>query len=1175
MARIATQQSLCPGQGLSKKNCFKQPKFRQAVLIMKLTTILSIVACLQVSAKAVSQNITLSAKDAPLQTVFKEIQRQTDYRFFYTVGVIEGTKKVSIDVKNWTLEKVLELCFNNQPVSYTISEKVITIKPKINNNNLLSPTRDTTPNTSINFKGRVLNEKQEPIPGATIQVKHSDIATASDDDGAFFLESIEDNATLVLTSVNYSTTEFRINKRTEGIITMEFANSELAEVNVTVSTGYQQLPKERSTGSFSHVNRQLLNRKISTDVLSRIDNLVTGVSFNNPNDGILVRGRNSIFSSVSPLIVVDNFAYDGNINNINPNDVESITVLKDAAAASIWGARASNGVIVITTKRGKNGKPRINLNANVTLQGRPDLDNLMQISSTDFINFEKDIFSRGFRFNDTASVVKVPFTPVYEILFKQRNGTISASQAESQIQELMNNDVHSDLKDFFYRRSLNQQYAVNVSGSNTAVNYFFSAGFDKNIADLVGNQLERFTLRSQNTFSLTKTTNLDAALSLIHVKTTNGGNPGVSIGKLYPYADLVDANGVAQVIDNSYRSIFTDTAGQGALLDWKYRPYDEIKATTNTTRVADYLLNVGLKQTLFRHFVLEVRYQFERITSDGSNLRTTDAYFTRNLINSFYQPSLTNKFPIPVGDILDLSSATTWSHQGRAQLNFDRKFGKEHSIAGLLGYEIKDLKSTGYADRKYGYSEEGSLVTPLIDYVTVFPQYVSQFIRNRIPGSDQVFSRRDRYLSAFANVSYSYRNRYTITASARNDAANLLGVETNRRGVPLWSVGGSWEVSREDFYHASFLPYMKLRMTYGVNGNFSRRTTALATASYGVSDLTGATTGLITNPPNKRLKWEEVNVFNVGLDFASAHNRLSGTLEFYSKRHHDLLGEAPVDATLGVTSIFANVASMEGKGYEIELNGRPIVGKFNWSVTALFSSAFNKVSKYLLPPSSVGGTYFTGGIAPVIGKPVYAVFSYPWAGLSPETGDPRGYIGKNVSNDWQTITSTATLDSLIYHGSMQPILFGALRNTFAYGRLQVSVNISYKGGYFYRRPSLSYSNLVSNWNGHADYASRWQKPGDEQRTNVPSFAYPINTVRDEFYANSSVLVERGDHIRLEDIRLDYSFGKQLFKLDDLRVYGYISNLGTIWTANSYDQDPYYINALRPAKSFGIGLTSSF
>ncbi len=656
------------------------------------------------------------------------------------------------------------------------------------------------------------------------------------------------------------------------------------------------------------------------------------------------------------------------------------------------------------------------------------------ISSADYIELEQFLFDKGFYNGQILNtVLKAPLTPVVEILVKKRNGTITPEEAASQINALKNIDARNDLNKYFYRTSIIQQNSINVSGSTSHINYFMSAGWDKSLSNLKDQSTNRITLNSKNTFRIAQNLSADIGFNYAQTSSEAGNNPGFLVNSgagrnLYPYADLVDDNGKPLVLVKNFRNIYTDTAGGGNILNWKYRPLEDIDKTENQSKGRDYLLTAGIRYTINNHFAFDLKYQYENSVVTSSTLNKEESFFTRNLVNSFYQPGGANPFPIPIGAILDQSNSEIISHQGRAQLNYNQTFKGKHIVTSFAGWEIKDLTTHSSSNRVYGYSLSGSTVIPNIDYVTKFTQFNNQFATAGIPASQDINKTVDRFLSYYANSMYTYDERFVVTASARNDAANLFGVKTNQKGVPLWAVGGGWNISKEKFYKMrSWLPNLNLRATYGYNGNFSRATSAFTTIELNTAFTNPIPSARVVNPPNENLRWERQRIFNVGIDFALKKNRIAGSFEYYWKSIKDLMGIAPADPTLGVylgsspNQFFGNLASMKGNGFEIDLKTINIDSKnFKWLTSLTVSRATSRVTEYLLPISTNSSVYLSeNSITPIIGYPIYSVFSYQWAGLD-ANGNPQGVINRSPTTDYNSIINNTLLDSLVFNGPVQP-----------------------------------------------------------------------------------------------------------------------------------------------------------
>lgn len=421
--------------------------------------------------------------------------------------------------------------------------------------------------------------------------------------------------------------------------------------------------------------------------------------------------------------------------------------------------------------------------------------------------------------------------------------------------------------------------------------------------------------------------------------------------------------------------------------------------------------------------------------------------------------------------------------------------------------------------------------------------------------------------------------------SGRKDASNLFGVKTNQKWVPLWSAGASWNVSDEPFYRVRWLPYLKLRTTFGYNGNIDKNVAAYLTSRVSPFPNTfGEIYARVVNPPNPELRWERVKTINFGIDFRSKNNRISGSLDYYIKNGIDLIGNvelAPSTGISGVVSLMGNTAKTKSKGIDLVLKSQNLKGAFNWNTTFLLSWTKNKVTDYTADISSVRSLVNPRGITPKVGSPINALYSYKWAGLDTE-GNPQGYIKGKLSENYSGIVNSTDENELVFSGSLVPTVFGALLNRFNWKQFSFSFNISYKFGYYLRRNSISYTSLFGGSTpGHKDFEKRWQKPGDENHTDVPSMIYPGDYFRDQFYLNSSALVIPGDHIRLQDIQLSYTFNKKLLAntpLSNIRVYLYASNLGMLWRKNKEGIDPDYLGsiyAFPPSKSYAAGINFNF
>jgi len=1038
------------------------------------------------------------------------------------------------------------------------------------------------------LRGRVETEDQKPLAGVSIHLQQTHQLAVSHTDGTFVFFNAKKVDTLMVTYVGYEVQLIPIALPMSEplIITLKPKTNSLNEV--TVSTGYYQVPQERATGSFTTLSEKTLNTSVSVDILSRLEGIASSVSFDKRvgQQTISIRGLSTMFANAQPLIVLNNFPYDGDLNDINPNDVESITILKDAAAASIWGVRAANGVIVVTTKKGAINRPsEVAFNTNFTYGHEPDVFQIPMMSSKDYIGVEKYLFSNGFYDAALSDPTHPPFTPAVQMMYDQQNGLISQDQLNQNLNALGKLDVRNDFKKYLYQNSYNQQYYLSAKGGSEKSTYYYSVGYDHDIDEL-NNIYNRVSARIDNTFNLGKNFRLNPVLNFTHSVSTlgrpdySGFYPSTLSRSIYPYAQFADAKGNPLSIVTDYNTQFIQQAQAAGLLDWSWKPLQDFTDRSNVTTLNDLTAGMNADYTFLKNFNLQGQYQYESITSELSDLYNSESYFVRNMVNSFTQvdDSGNLSFPLPKGGILNNNNVYGASQTGRLQLKYNNTWGK-NDLALLAGAEIRQVNSHTYYYTTYGYNESGLTSVP-VDHVTQFPQYWYPDYTTGIPDNTSFTDLTNRYTSVYANASYTYDNRYIFSGSIRKDESNLFGVNSNQRGVPLWSAGAAWNIHNESFYNGGWINYLKLRLTYGFNGNLSQNLTAVASLLQSSGNLNNQPYAIVSTYPNPDLSWEKVGVVNLGLDFGTRTNRLSGTIEIYRKNGSNLIGKQPIDPTVGIPSglITRNIADMQTNGLDIQMLSRNVDGAFKWQTSLLFSISKDKVTNYQNVAAS-GSTLVNSGLSvtPVNGQPLYDIISYKWGGLDPKTGDPVGYVNGQTSEDYATITSKTPLSSLVMNKPALPPYFGSLANTFSYDRFSFYVNIAYRLGYYFRKTSISYSDLYNYGRGNSDFSLRWQKPGDELHTYVPSMPTTDNSSyeRDEFYANSSILVQPADNIRLQEVNLSYKPGIEKRKwlgLTNVEFYVFAKNLGILWRANKSGIDPDYASGYLPPSyslSFGI------
>jgi TonB-linked SusC/RagA family outer membrane protein len=1151
---------------------------------MRLTTVILIATLMQVSAAGFAQKISMSKSNASLKAVLREIKSQSGYNFVYRDKVLADAKPVNINVNQVEVEEVLKQIFEDQDLSYSIDSKTVIVKTKTPSflDNIIARF------SAIDVRGKIIGENDQVLAGATVKVKGTNRVTKSNEKGEFYLAGVEEDAVLEISYVGFKALEIPVKGAAMPLeIKLHVATGELEEVNVTYSTGYQILSKERATGSVTVIDNKKFNEQVGTDVLSRlpvIANSLTYLPSDIQKNQLVLRGVQTFGGPIGPLVVVDDFPYDGDINNINPNDVESISLLKDAAAASIWGAKAGNGVIVITTKKGRlNQKVGASITSNLTIINKPDLFYLKRANSSELIDFEKFLFSNGY-YDAELEYSPVNYqSPVIDILEKGRKKLISETEVNSQLDALRNNDIRHDFNRYVYEQGVNQQYSVSLQGGSNNNGWLLSAGFDKNKTQLDAFS-ERGTVRFNNNYKPIKQLTISAGINISY-RNGRSGKRGFdeligNVNRVQSYTQLIDASGV-EVPLNQYRKAYVDTAGKGKLLNWNYYPLQDFMHSVENTRAKSIVGDVALNYEVLPGLNVSVKYKLQNEQTGRRLLNDENSFFTRNYINGFTTINSTTQAvsrPVPLGSILDVDDVDIISNNLRGQLNWEKSWG-ESTFSGIIGSELNSVVKDISRDRYYGYNEELKL-SSTVDYLRSYPSYISQFgslfIQNRF-----LINRQNYRLSAqYAKFDYTYDQRYSLSASARKDGANLFGVSTNDKWNLLWSVGAAWNLSRESFYNSTLLPNLKIRVTYGFGGNVLQGVSSKTVLNYsGINEYTGGQIARVSTFSNPDLRWEKIKTTNLGLDFGSASNRITGSIEYYSKKGIDLYNNTDIDRTLGLRTgrIQTNNGSMKAHGVDITINSINVNRQLKWSSDISLSYYTDKVVNYYTP--SVAAYNFVNGAIPAVGYSRFSLFRYKWAGLSSVDGAPQGYLNGKVSTDYYALYGdSSTFADLSYKGSATPKYFGSLGNTISFKNFSLTARVTYFLNYSFQRPTFDYNTAITNRVLHNDFTRRWIKPGDEVITDVPALDYMDDGIKTYFYLNSDALNTRGDHIRLQYVNLSYIVSRkqnQKLLFSNIKLSVIANDLGILWRANKFGIDPMSINSIPTPRSFVFSVNANF
>ncbi|MBB5620636.1 TonB-linked SusC/RagA family outer membrane protein [Pedobacter cryoconitis] len=1215
---------------------------------MRLMIILLFMGMMQVSGAIYGQKITLNQNKIKITQLFKEIKRQTGYDVLWQSEKLNENRVIDANFNKTDLKEVMAQCLTGQNLIFSIEDNSVVIKQQ---SSAIRPVSIPLVQDSIVYKGKVLDERGKPLPGATIRLKGGVKSSISTETGYFERYGTK-KSTLVISYIGYKNKEVSLaglNPDQMIMVTMSSqGNIQLGEVTIA-SNGYQDIPKERITGTFEVISKEQLQHSTDPNLIKRLEGITTSMDFRNdlvptnsaqlnpltrsPLTNLTIRGRNTLSGALAggdnnsgrPLVVIDGIASPYSIDLVNPNDVESITILKDAASASIWGSRAANGVIVVKTKKGSYQSPlQISFNANVNITGKPDLFYKKMMSTSDYIDAQVFKYKQDYP-NATdylpdpqINIAQTPISPVATIMDQQKRGLITAGQANSQLDALRGNDVRNDLSKYYFRDAVTQSYSLALSGGTKQIAQRFSAGYDKSLNNTVKSGSNREVLNYS--VSVKPLAKLDLQANVIYNQSNISSQSGyddftgttnvTGTVSLYPYSRLVDAQGNPAAIQKAYSQQFLDllnTTYGNHLLSYQYKPLEDINDGYNKSKLQTIGANLSANYQILPELSANLSYNYNVSYNETIDLERQDSWYMRNQINLFTTPlnayDLITLLPIdpytrnlPLG--AQYTKAVTKSNNQtlRGQLNFNKTWNEKHNISAIAGIDFYKSYSLLTSDGYFGYNEKDFSTARNLNFN--YPHFLLFADPNTGAGvgniplpAGLIGESRGRTISYFANAAYTYDNRYTLSASFRRDLSNVYSMLGNNGGTPFFSLGASWSINNEKFYNFSLLPLLKLRANFGYNGNVNPATSAYPVIGYTpqnqVTDGNLLGYADIFNAANSKLRPEKTGELNIGLDFGIKGGRLSGSLAYYEKRTTDLLANNTVDPSIGFNQLTTNSGNLFGKGIEVALNSLNVkAGLFRWNSNFLFSYNRVKVTKLYSPINYNAGALVNNVTAFTQGNDLSRAFAYKWAGLDPNTGDPRGYVNGNIVTinntsagaDALTAIINQPISSLHYFGSLIPVYYGSFRNTFSYENFSLSANLLYKLGYWFRRPLSSlvqYNNLYTDGNLQgAEYENRWQKPGDEKFTNVPSAIYPGNASRDAFYRFSDINILKGDHIRLQEINLSYTLNKKNWVLKNPRIYANVTNLGVIWRANKEGLDPDVFDYPLP-RTYSLGLSANF
>ena len=1168
---------------------------RQIWLAMKLMIFLMTAAFLQVSASGNSQTVNYSGKEVSLKKVFNVIKSQTGSVFFYDVELLRDAKPVTVDLKNVSLETALNEIFKDQQLTWVMENRTITIVKK--QASVIKGIIDTEVSDppQIDVKGRVVNEKGEPLEGVTVTVKGTRIATATNGNGEFVLSGVNKSAKLVFSGVNVETTEMSIDNRTDLNVTLKTKISEMMDVALVVNTGFQTISKERATGSFTVISKEQLE-KPTTNIAQRLIGTTAGVQGKldvNGNPTFEIRGQTSLFAQQQPLIVVDGFPVQGDFTSINPNDVETVTILKDAAAASIWGARSANGVIVITTKSAKKGTPlKVELNAFTRIGRKFDLDYVRPLAPSDqTVEYEKLAYANWRTLQNPISINDnfFAFSQAGTALNEFNFGFITAAQRDATLESLKTLDNRGQISDFLLANPVNTQYNLTLSGSSGRMSNFISLMYEDNQSNFKETTNKRYMVNFRTNAEVFKWMNFNFSGMLLANQSRNNGVSLGDIQDMSPYDMLVNTDGSYTDINRYYTPVITRLVPSSKFpyANWTYNPVQEIANRDLRTDQLNTRLQAGFNFKIIKGLTFDTKGQFELFNTSNKGVFNDNTFFVRQIVNqaSSWNQSTNAVTPnLPKGSILTQSRSKVQSYNWRNQVNYNNVFATKHEVNFLAGAEINNVVTELFGNpTTYGYNNQ-TLTTGLFPNG---PGGTFFQIKNWL-GNNQTFSysnsfsyRTERYFSAYANGAYTYNKKYTLSGSYRTDASNLITDDPKYRYAPFWSVGLGWQIYKENFMSAiKWVDMMNVRATFGYNGNVDRSTSfrpLIATAG-SQNIYTGDYTATVSSFGNPTLRWEKTRTWNVGLDYSLFRGKLSGKIDIYNKYGKDLIAQLSIPAINGTTNQRLNNAEMSNKGIELELGTYMKIAKeLTWRGNLNFSYNKNKIEKLFVARYPASTLSFGGTGAYVVGEDANSLWRFIYAGVIND--QPRVVGADGTTYDFTAFTPGDGRDYMKNTGTLVAPYTLGFSSAFQYKDFNLSFIVTGKFGHIFQRLGFNYP---PTWTSRVLPNIKLSEVMNGKASDIVPLPYNPNEGSyffwDRFHRNLSYLVENASHIRMQELNLSYALPKSLlskFNMSRLQLYAQGNDLFTIY-ANKAKEDPEYpLGTMNPRPKITFGIKCEF
>ena len=1125
-------------------------------------------------------------------------------------------------IKNTPVKQAIDIVLKHFGLAYSMVEGVVVVKEKAEE-----------PQTKRIIKGTVVDENGEALPGVTVLIKGTTVGVSTDVNGNFSIALPEKSEnSLVFSFIGMQTKVIKCTDDKPLKVTMKLDASQLDEVTV-VSTGYNSLPRKDMVGAYTTVKAEDIMMPAYNSIDQMLQGQIPGMVVVNSSSRIgstpkiTIRGTSTILGNTDPLWVVDGIIQPdplpidassavtedmrnliGNqISWLNPSDIESITVLKDASATAIYGSKASNGVIVITTKKGSAERTSIRYTSNFSFRTRPNYGMFNYMNSKERIQFSKEAYDAGVRYQSDP----LPQIYTYEgLMAMYNNRLINENDFMKQMERL--ETCNTDWFDILCRNSFSHNHNLSISGGTQKVTYNASFGYSSNHGTQKGDDMTQFTSRlnvsTQFTKSLSITFNLSGSFN-----DKKGYGPGVSpenyATRTSRAIPAFDENG-EYVFYKQYYGYQLNRTGQ---LEYGYNILNEMENSYSKNNSKNFNVSVNADWSITDW----LKYQFVGSIADNHANGESFAGEKTNYITAKYrgyeygtEKNGSEKYKaaiLPFGGEFLSNHNRTISYNMQHKLLFSKTFNEIHRVNAMAGLEIRSDENKSETNTVWGYvPERGEKIIRPNSYSYWTPIGMSKPTDSKIldylyEGGWQTNNMTSNAMSYFATLAYSLMERYVLNANIRADASNRFGQDVNKQFDPMYSFGISWRIGEEEFIKdkTSWLNQMNIRATYGIQGNVVTSVSPdLIVKQDGVLNIYNEYILGISSLPNPLLKWENTKTWNLGIDL-QLFKGITMNLEYYGRRSNAIISQ-DIPNEYGQKSMQLNGGRIDNHGIEYSINLTPFSRKdFAWTVGINASKNWNKskTDDVTIKVDQISkNDFLSGGNGNRLlkkGYPLTAFWSYKFTGLSPETGYPTFDIGEFEEGD-NTIDPTTFL---VYSGQRQPYFTGGLNTRIRYKDFTLGADFVLLLGGKQRltSPYSSFTNQGSKIpdpydNLPKDLNKRWKKSGDEKHTNIPALftSEDVNELNIllpdgekasmyEMWASSDALVVSSSFLRCTQLSLNWNLNRAWcakFGATSLSVNASVNNLFVIASKKFNGFDPELDRSIQP-KIFSFGLSVGF